>query len=300
VTGYTVYLASINVILASQSPAPNSYLIDASTAADVSGTVFSNSALGSATSLALSGLAQNVTYYFRLGASNASSTTYTSILSTVTLAATPTALSFSSITGAQFTVGWGANSNPAGTLYQVEVATTVGFGTLTTSLSTTSLTATFAPLSQNTTYFVRVSALNFGFVRSGYSLGAVLTAVGVITLSANRLPSVWYNTTSSVFNAQGAVTYHYRISSSQSDLATLSDPTFDGSALTVTLLTGISYFHVLGLDGSALPVGTATFGPLQSDGGIPVIPALSAQKSSTDPTAINHRHAPAHSHLHLP
>ena len=136
------------------------------------------------------------------------------------------------------------------------------------------------------TYFARVRAINWASVASPYALGAVVTASGVITISANRLTSVWYNATDVIFNAQGAVNYHYRVSANPADAATLGDPLFDGSAITVTMLQGISYFFVLGVDGGGSAVGATRFGPVELDTGTPTLVAVAAQVSAADPTAI--------------
>jgi hypothetical protein len=123
-------------------------------------------------------------------------------------------------------------------------------------------------------------------VGSPYALGAVVTASGVITIAANRLPSVWYNADTVIFNAQGATNYHYRVSASSTDIATLGDPTFDGGAFTLTMPQGITYFHVLGVDGVGTSIGATRFGPIQLDTGTPAVVGITAQASASDPTPI--------------
>ena len=281
----SVFLSSIAVSYGTVGA--DATIVDASTASNFTGSLFSSSSTV-LSSLSLQGLALNTTYYLRAGALWGTTTFYANVTpaSTVTLAAIPSPLSFTGITGAQLTINWPNNNNPGSTRYEASISTSISFTVLTSSVSTTALNATFAPLVQDTTYFVRVRAFNSAGTASDYSLGAVITSVGVITISANRLPSVWYNSVSSIFNAQGAVTYHYRVTGQMTNLATLDDPVFEGSALSLTLPQGAAYFHVLGLDGSGNVVGTAIFGPVESDTGTPVILSVSGQASATDSTPI--------------
>jgi hypothetical protein len=266
-----------------------SYLVEASTASDFSGTLIS-SVTTSATvaSLAPQGLSLNTTYYLRAGAISGSTTFYATVTPTasVTLSTTPAPLTFSGIAPSQFTLQWLANGNPSGTVYEASVSTAINFTGPTNLITTTAQSAVFSSLIAGATYFARVRALNWVGVGSPYALGAVVTASGVITIAANRLPSVWYNADTVIFNAQGATNYHYRVSASSSDIATLGDPTFDGSAFTLTMPLGITYFHVLGVDGVGASIGATRFGPIQLDTGTPSVVAITAQASATDPTPI--------------
>ena len=207
--------------------------------------------------------------------------------STVTLAAVPEPLSFSAIGLAGFTLSWPANNNPNTTQYQATISTNINFGTFTSSLTTTGLSAPFNGLTGNTTYYARVRALNSASTPSAYALGVVLTSVGVITISANRLTNVWYNNLAAVFNAQGAVTYHYAVTVNPTDQPTAADPVFDGSALSATVPQGVSYFHVWGRDGVGVSLGYAHFGPVDSDALDPLVTAIAAQVSAADATAIS-------------
>ncbi|MBI4374932.1 MAG: right-handed parallel beta-helix repeat-containing protein, partial [Elusimicrobia bacterium] len=268
-------------------PPDAGFILQASTAADFTGSLATAStADGSATALTVTSLSPSVTYHVRLDAVNLGLDNYSNTVTTATAAALPHPLSFTNIGLNQFTANWPANNNPSGTLYEVEVSTDINFGLLAASSRTASLSFTPTGLNANTIFFVRARAFNVAGSPSDYARGAAATAVGIITISANRLSGIWYNDAVSVFNAQGAVNYHYRVSASPTDSAAASDPIFDGSALPVSMLQGVSYFHVLGVNGSGASMGTASFGPIQVDTASPVIAAVFAQKSSFDSSPI--------------
>ena len=59
------------------------------------------------------------------------------------------------------TVNWGANANPAGTVYRVEISSVAGFTAGVLSNDTAALSAAFTGLRPNTTYFGRVKAMGY-------------------------------------------------------------------------------------------------------------------------------------------
>jgi parallel beta-helix repeat protein len=282
-------IAAINlssVSIAFSAVAADAYIAEASTASNYTGTIFLSSTTAQASALTIGALAQNTTYYARVGALWGATTFYADLGTAVTLAAPPGPVNFTGITGTGFTVNWQANSNPAGTLYQAAVSTDINFGIFTSSLTTAGFNVALGGLSTNATFYARVRAVNWSGTLSGDALGVALTAGGVITISANRLPAVWYNTPAAVFNAQGAVSYHYTITSNPADLPGAGDPVFNGSALSTTVLQGDSYFHIWGRDGGGASLGFAHFGPMQTDTVAPTIAAIAAQNSATDAAPI--------------
>ncbi len=278
-----VFLSSVTVSFGTVGAVQ--YVVEASTAADFTGTLFT--AVGAAAPLDIITLARNITYYLRAGALWGAATSYanTTPAFEVTLASSPAPLNFTGITPNQFTVNWHANSNPVTTNYEVTISTKVDFSLISSSLTTTALTTLFTTLLPQTTYFARVRAVNGAGVPSAYALGAVVTTNGVITISANRLTSTWYGTTDTVFNAQGATNFHYAINTDPTYVPNNGDLSFDGSALPVILPQGIVYFHVTGDNGGA-SVGTAHFGPLFIDLAAPVVPSIAAQVSATNITPV--------------
>jgi|CXWL01.1.fsa_nt_gi hypothetical protein len=207
---------------------------------------------------------------------------------TVTLAATPGAMNFGNITTSQFQARWGVNGNPAGTSYEVRIATSIDFTTVLDSATTVSSHTVFAALAANTTFFARVRAVNFGGVQTADVLGAVVTAAGLLTLSADKVPNVWSNALTTVFFAQGAgaTRYFYRVNANAGDAAQVTDTEFDGSATAAAVAEGVNYIHVLGTDGALTVIGRARFGPITIDRSSPTVFAVSAQRSATNTTPI--------------
>lgn len=280
-----VYVASITATVS--APGATSYTLIASTASDMTGTVFLSSTANTAlASLTVGGLGQNATYYLRFTGAGPS-VSFVENLQSVTLARAPDPLSFSAIGLNQFDVTWPANGNPSGTRYEARISTDINFTvTWDTAVVTAGTSRTFSSLAANTTYFARVRAVNHAGVATADALGAVVTNTGIITISANKLTSLWYNTAFTAFNAQGAVSYHYNVTTDPSYQPTLADPSFGGAGLLLALPQGQYYFHVRGLDGGGSTLGYAHFGPLFTDIAAPAVASLSAQKSAIDPSPI--------------
>ena len=183
---------------ASQLLDANSYLLEVA-ATPAFSTVLSSSRtfeipLGS---LTISGLAPNTTYYFRHGSVNEQGyANYTAVHSTATLANPPTPQAFG-LTPASINLTWLANSNPADTLYYVEMADNPGYAPAEVSSTTALSSATFSGLAPNTIYYSRVTAINrmqrrtpvvnFSPMATGahHPAAAATTGVGVTGLTAN-------------------------------------------------------------------------------------------------------------------
>ena len=132
---------------------------------------------------------------------------------------------------------------------------------------------------------MRVQALNSSGLSSGYDSGALLTvAGGVAAFSADRQLNVWYNASSGTFFAQGDGTgFYYSVTTAPASAPLVSGPTFNGSALLLSLNTGPNYFNVSGKTAGGLSV----FGPVLVDTAAPTVPSITAVVSSTSPTVIN-------------
>ena len=122
---------------------------------------------------AFSGLAPNTVYQARAKAVNflgVDGPYSAPIRSTATLAAAPenSDQPFTAVSASTFTFTWGAGGNPGGTSYAVEISSS-GFsaGTAISSAATLALSQTFSGLLPNTTYSVRVKAVNMDGIPSG-------------------------------------------------------------------------------------------------------------------------------------
>ncbi|HCC47806.1 MAG TPA: hypothetical protein DEQ38_06775 [Elusimicrobia bacterium] len=111
-------------------------------------------------SLTVSGLAPNTSYYFRIATVNDEDyTNYSYAPSTATLANPPIEQAFNLMPNSM-TLNWLANSNPPDTRYLVEMDDNSNFGSPLTSSTTVISSATFSGLSPNTIYYSRVTAIN--------------------------------------------------------------------------------------------------------------------------------------------
>ncbi|TPW21567.1 MAG: psrP, partial [Elusimicrobia bacterium] len=152
--------------------AGTSYRALLSTAANFTGTGASSDTLNLTTGF--TGLAANTTYYFKvksLGGLGPDSA-YTAALTSATLPNAPLAAAVSAVTAGSETLGWGANANPAGTLYAAQLSTASNFSGTLTSSATFGTSAAFAALTANTTYYLRVKALGHGGSESAFAVAA--------------------------------------------------------------------------------------------------------------------------------
>lgn len=108
------------------------------------------------------GLAPDTTYYARVRAAGFAGalSAYGAPAATATLAASPAALPASDVTQTQLRLNWGAGGNPAGTRYEAELSTSPDFSPLAVSSATTDVSAPFAGLAPEATYYARVRAVN--------------------------------------------------------------------------------------------------------------------------------------------
>ncbi|MFC1522876.1 fibronectin type III domain-containing protein, partial [Elusimicrobiota bacterium] len=136
-------------------------------------------------STAVTGLSNNATFYFQVAARNSDfvETDYLNLGSTITLADIPVAEDLADVSTVSVTANWNKNNNPDGTIYEAEISSDPVFGYSGDITSTTINTyAVFgnagegADLIQETTYYLRVRAINYGLVQTIYvSLSSTIT-----------------------------------------------------------------------------------------------------------------------------
>ena len=127
-------------------------------------------------SFAFTGLASNTAYFMHVQAINGGNipTTFTSLGSTITLANLPVAAP-SVVLSTQITANWTSGGNPLNTMYIAQISTDSNFTTF-APITTLNLFSTFTGLTPNTTYFMRVQALNSaGSPTSFVPLGSTIT-----------------------------------------------------------------------------------------------------------------------------
>ncbi len=166
------------------SPVPpgDSYTLQVSTAADFSGALAnSNTAALSATTPA--NLSANTTYYGRVNAIlSGSSSTWTTSVTTATLANAPISVSstWTAIGVTSVTLAWSGNNNPSNvTLYVAQLSTVSSFasGTILQQVGT-ALNASFLNLDSGVIYYARVKAINHSGISTSFaSLGSTQTLV---------------------------------------------------------------------------------------------------------------------------
>jgi len=281
-TPYGVFASSLAVSWNAAAGAA-SYTLVASTSSDFTGAI---SVPTANTFSVLTNLSADTTYFLRVNASNVEGPgVFSNPVSTPTLANAPLPKAFDNVTVSAFRANWLPNGNPAATGYRIEISTAMNFSAITLAAGVNGSSAAFISLATDTTYYARARAVNAAKIPTLWvDLGGVVTAYGVLAVSADKLTNVWYAVPPTSFNAQGADHYHYKIASSSSDLPSSADPSFYGAPLTLDLSDGIWYFNVRGEGPAHNPVGYASYGPLEIDSLPPVMTAIRAQSSATDLT----------------
>ena len=110
------------------------------------------------------GLSPNTTYYLRVQARNSKGiqTDTVSLPVTVTHAACPTSLEPSSVSSGSLVAAWGKGGNPDGTRFHFDSAYDPDFGVRVSSAILTATSLPMAGLTPDTSYYLRVRALDHG------------------------------------------------------------------------------------------------------------------------------------------
>ena len=145
----------------SASSAATKYFLDVSTTSDFSTLLadYNNKDVGNVTTVDLTSLNANTQYYYRVRATDGTTTTSNSnTISVMTLLTSPAALPATDITTTGFTANW--NHSTDATSYKIDVSTSSDFSTLITDYNNKDVgsdtTAIVSSLTPGTTYYYRV------------------------------------------------------------------------------------------------------------------------------------------------
>jgi hypothetical protein len=234
------------------------YVVQASTAANFTGSVLSSatSNVGLST-LTVTGLSVNTTYYFRVGPLNWNGAANYAVLgASATLASPPGLVApiFTSVLLSSMTAQWDAGSpvNPAGTRYRLQGSSTAFTpGTLVVSSTTSNLFAALTALLPNTTYELRVSALNYNNVPSLTALSSTSTLAAAPTALSETFLGVFETSATLGWAAmpetpQSASAQGYRLQASSTNFGALQPGGLVYSSATAALAA--STLTLTGLD----------------------------------------------------
>ena len=238
------------------------------------GTLVVDQAALTGTSSALSALAANTVYYWRVSASNSGGTSsYSAVSNFTTVAAPPAApvlaTPVNGATGVSLTPTLTWNASAGATSYRLQVSTDVGFGTLVVDQA--ALTGTSSALSAllaNTVYYWRVSASSGGGT-SAYSAVSNFTTVPpapvapVLATPANGATGVAVNPTLTWNASSGATSYRLQVSTSSGFGTLVVDQaalTGTSSALSSLSTNTVYYWRVSASNGG----GTSAYSAVSS------------------------------------
>ena len=157
------------------------YLAQVSTAANFTGTLFSNTTPNRAlTTLSTTGLAPNTGYYVRLAALNplgAPAYGPSTSFNTSTNLVAPVSPTFAQVSTGTIVFDWALGTNPGGLLYNAQTSTAPNFsGTLLTRTGTT-LSASFGGLFADASYYFQVAAAGGPALNAGPQATLVVAPV---------------------------------------------------------------------------------------------------------------------------
>ncbi len=160
-----------------EQTADGGYLLEASQSPSFASVEFSShSPLITASTLTLTGLANNTSYYLRLGTlAQDGGANYTLLVATATRAARPLQAAYTGMSTGTLRVNWTAGTNPADTLYRVASSTALVGGQVVSSDTYNTYLST-AGLIPNTTYFFQVTSYNRrGIAEGPYAFSPMAT-----------------------------------------------------------------------------------------------------------------------------
>ncbi len=294
-TGLTPFTMTINW-LPNYNPPDTLYSVRLSPAYDFTSDVRSSATVNAYA--AFTGLAPNTTYYAEVTAYNRLNRPSAAVpfppLATGAYDPDFAAYGGSDVGISSLTIRWGAGTpvpNPAGTFYLAQISSSPAFGEPLLSSSTTGLNASFGALASDTSYYLRVSALNLtGVATDPVSLGTALTlpATAFILTQEQTFSDImtdgftvhWAangNSTHTIYNV-GISTYNTAVSGAANLGAwkLSSSASVQGLACTFKdLSTGATYWAYVESQGQtgikAYPVFTDTVATLRSaNAGTPV------------------------------
>ncbi|PCI40665.1 MAG: hypothetical protein COB53_00635 [Elusimicrobia bacterium] len=155
-------------------------------------TIASSETLGVAvSSISLSPIAPNTTFYFKIKISTADDLFFSDVLSTATAVLDPGVLTPVTLSSADVAALWEHTGNPAGTEFLAERATNPGFSTGLANGGWTTLNgSTFTSLTPNTTYYLRVRSRGHNSaVKPPVVLGSTITRAEVPSSPTSTLLS---------------------------------------------------------------------------------------------------------------
>jgi subtilisin family serine protease len=204
VTGYTSS-ATVTFPMCTAIPDPLScsgYVVEASTAADFSGTLFSSATTNRAlTTLKITGLVASTNYALRLGALNQNGgATYgasPSSFNTGTSLVAPVSPTLDQISTASIRFNWALGANPGGLSYFAQASTASNFSGNLFPLTVSGLSATSGALASDTSYYFRVQAIGGPYLTAGPTatlpLAPIVSTTPFLAVGLTTLTAAWSN-----------------------------------------------------------------------------------------------------------
>ncbi|MDE2510136.1 MAG: hypothetical protein KGL74_03345, partial [Elusimicrobia bacterium] len=195
------------------NPGGLTYIAQASTASDYTGTLLSQTV--TALNASFGGLSADTSYYFQVKAVGGP---YLTAGPSATLALAPAVSTspFLAVSAAGLTAAWSNPGNQPDTLYRADLSAAANFSPLLQTLYVRSGAAAFSGLTANTAYYVRAEAISRGGTASAYvatgSTGTLVYAPALPAQPFSALTTGGFAFTNLSGGNPGGVTYYMRVS----------------------------------------------------------------------------------------
>jgi hypothetical protein len=243
-------------------PGATDYFLVASTSPTNPPTSVAASSMTASSTGTLTGLGANTTYFLFVAACANGCSGYAAFASTVTLAAPAVALSSSAISTGTVTLSWGANGDPAGTLFRVQQSTDgVSYASVASSTQTS---VVVGGLSGSSTYYFDVIAFNSaGTPAPASSTATVVTLPGPPSApGVNGAPSVFVSSLTANWTISSSATDYVLVASTSPALPPSAVAASSTTLSSTATLTGLApdttyFFSVAACNGAGCSAFTA-------------------------------------------
>lgn len=173
-----------------------SYKLDVNTQSDFLGTIIYDNEDVTTTYKNITGLTGGTTYYYRVRSYNGNSSGNSNIITAITLCNAPTATDATNVLHNEFTANWNVPAGGTPDYYKLDVSISENFTSFVfgfENLTVNATTKVVDGLTQNTSYYYRVRAINVSGASANSNIISTHTFAGSNTQWTGNISTDWNN-----------------------------------------------------------------------------------------------------------